>query len=64
MAREQDYQVTYTIDVYAASPEEAAREVAQILDEGGALRGVYSVVDEDGDETEIDLHEIDGMDYF
>lgn len=64
MAREQDYQVTCTIDVYAASPEEAAREMAQILDEGGALRGVYSVVDEDGDETEIDLHEIDGMDYF
>lgn len=51
-----DYLVTWDIQVYADSPEEAARK-AREAQSPGTLALVFLVTDEAGNQTQVDLLE-------
>lgn len=52
---EQDYTVTWTIDVPAESPKEAAKKAAWIQRDKGSGALVFQVEDEDGNKETYDL---------
>lgn len=52
--REQLFTVVYEIQVSASSPEEALEKVVPIIEET-AYRSFYTIKDEEGNETKIDL---------
>lgn len=57
---EKHYQVSWEVDVYAETPQEAAEEAERVqikqTSEDG-LRGVFDVTDEDGKIVRVDLEE-------
>ena len=58
---EQNYLVTWEIDVTAKSPEEAARKARELQQRSseGYGAGVFDVTDDEGNVTRVDLDEID-----
>lgn len=59
------YTVTWEINEYADSPEEAARQARARLLDPGSIADVFEVIDEDPDtgllrSVTVDLSELDG----
>jgi hypothetical protein len=51
------YRVVYEIDLVAASPQAAALEVYEILRDPESPPPVFTILDSDGDTTEVDLYQ-------
>ena len=51
------YTVTWTMEIDAETPEEAAREALEIHRDPASLATVFDVYDEDGNYTRVDLLE-------
>lgn len=54
-----EYYVEWCIDIEAGSPEEAARKALEIHRNHESIATVFRVFDHDGNDTTIDLTEID-----
>lgn len=54
-----DYRVTWEIDIYADTPEEAARRALEIQLDSISTATVFDVLDEEGETTRVDLYELD-----
>ncbi len=55
---EKHYLVTWVIDIYAESPEEAARQALAIQRKPDSIATVFDVSDDDGENTvRVDLGE-------
>jgi hypothetical protein len=57
--RDQDYLVSWTMDVVAKDPEDAARKAMAHIKRPGSWANVFSVTDQDGHTRTIDLLEAD-----
>ncbi len=49
------YRVVYEIDVIAASPLEAARQVEEIFRDPGSMAPAFTILDSEGNKTDVDL---------
>lgn len=56
----QEYKVIWEIDLYADSPEGAARDAVRIQRDPGSFAPYFTVRDKDGVETEVDTEEFGG----
>ncbi len=52
---EQHYLVNWPIDIWAETPEEAARQALKIQSDPKSIATVFDVKDDSGTETTIDL---------
>ena len=52
------YLITWEIDADASTPEEAARSAWEAMRRPGSTTNVFKVIDEEGNETTVDLQEI------
>jgi len=53
-----DYLVTWEIELYAASPEEAVRQALEIICDDLSIAHVFKVYDASGNEYRVDLDEV------
>ncbi len=51
------YLVEWSIDIWAASPLEAAREALKIQRDPDSIATVFNIIDEDGESVDVDLEE-------
>lgn len=54
---QQRYLVTWEIDIYADSPQEAAEKAWDHIRHPDSTANVFNVIDKDGDMTTVDLEE-------
>lgn len=57
-AKYKSYSVTWQIDVDADNPTDAAKQAYALMHAPGSTANVFSVWDSDGEETVVDLEEI------
>lgn len=57
---ENHYVVKWEIDIWAGSPEDAARYAMEIQEDPENIAHVYEVTDDEGNKTEWDLDEMAG----
>jgi hypothetical protein len=58
MDAEQNYHVTWEIDVTAKNPQDAAKKAWKMMRGHGSTANVFDVFDSDGEKTHVDLQEI------
>lgn len=58
---EQQYLVTWEIDIVAATPAEAARKALAIQRDPDSIATVFDVADKEGSVTRVDLSDEDGL---
>lgn len=57
MKAAQRYLVTWEIDIYADSPQEAAEKAWDHMRASDSTANVFNVIDKDGGKTTVDLEE-------